>query len=172
MAQKLPYSRVIDVTVTRQDRFATAQGFSVMLIIGTEVKAGILDAEHRTKVYGSMQEIATDWGADSEFYKAGMRVFQRNPSPRQIKFGYRDATKSILDEMDAIYAQDSDWYWLTATKELADTPEQMERLLSRVPLGRLAQPNDVATAVCYLASEEAGFVTGLLLDVNGGMYMG
>lgn len=126
MAQKLPYSRVIDVTVTRQDRFATAQGFSVMLIIGTEVKAGILDAEHRTKVYGSMQEIATDWGADSEFYKAGMRVFQRNPSPRQIKFGYRDATKSILDEMDAIYAQDSDWYWLTATKELADTPEQME----------------------------------------------
>ncbi len=54
----------------------------------------------------------------------------------------------------------------------AYSPEAMERLLSRVPLGRLASTDDVATAVCYLASEEAGFVTGLLLDVNGGMYMG
>lgn len=48
----------------------------------------------------------------------------------------------------------------------------MERLLSRIPLGRFATPNDIASAVCYLASEEAGFVTGLLLDVNGGLYMG
>ncbi len=54
----------------------------------------------------------------------------------------------------------------------AYSPEAMQRLLSRVPLGRLAQPEDVAAAVCYLASEEAGFVTGLLLDVNGGLYMG
>lgn len=54
----------------------------------------------------------------------------------------------------------------------AYSPEAMQRLLSRVPLGRLAKPEDVAAAVCYLASEEAGFITGLLLDVNGGMYMG
>ena len=48
----------------------------------------------------------------------------------------------------------------------------MERMLSRIPMGRFATPDDVAGAVCYLASEEAGFVTGLLLDVNGGLYMG
>ena len=52
------------------------------------------------------------------------------------------------------------------------TPEARQRLLSRIPLGRLASAQDVAAAACYLASEEAGFVTGLLLDVNGGMYMG
>lgn len=126
MAQKLPYSRVIDVTVTRQDRFATAQGFSVMLILGSEAKPGILDADHRTKLYGSMQEVAQDWNSDSELYKAAQRVFMRSPSPRQIKFGYRDKSKAMLDEMDTIYASDSDWYWLTHTKELADTPEQME----------------------------------------------
>lgn len=50
--------------------------------------------------------------------------------------------------------------------------EAVERLKSRIPLGRLGKPNDIAAAVCYLASEEAGFVTGMLLDVNGGMYMG
>lgn len=54
----------------------------------------------------------------------------------------------------------------------AYSPEAMTRLLSRIPMGRLATPEDVAAAACYLASEEAGFVTGLLLDVNGGMYMG
>lgn len=52
------------------------------------------------------------------------------------------------------------------------TPEAMAILKQRIPLGRLAKPEDPAAAVCYLASEEAGFVTGLLLDVNGGMYMG
>jgi len=126
MAQRLPYSRVVDVTVTRQDRFATAQGFSVELILGSEVKAGVLDDNIRTKLYGSMQEIAADWTSSSELYKAGHRVFMRNPSPRQIKFGYRDPANSIIDEMDTLYSYDSDWYWLTHTKELADTPDQME----------------------------------------------
>lgn len=48
----------------------------------------------------------------------------------------------------------------------------MERMLARIPLGRFGTPKDNAAAVCYLASEEAGFVTGVLLDVNGGLYMG
>jgi len=52
------------------------------------------------------------------------------------------------------------------------TPEALEKLYSRVPLGRLGKPEDVAAAVAYLASDDAAFVTGVLLDVNGGMYMG
>lgn len=126
MVQKLPYSRVIDVTVTRQDRFATAQGFSVINILGIESKAGVLDSAIRTKVYGSMTEVAVDWAATSEFHKAAQRIFQRNPSPRQIKLSFRDAEKNILDELDAIYAYDADWYWLTHTKELADKPDQLK----------------------------------------------
>lgn len=43
---------------------------------------------------------------------------------------------------------------------------------SRAPLGRLGKPEEIASAVHYLASEEAGFITGLLMDVNGGTYMG
>lgn len=54
----------------------------------------------------------------------------------------------------------------------AFTPEAMERLLTRIPLGRLGKPEDMAAAVAFLASDDAAFITGLLMDVNGGMYMG
>lgn len=50
--------------------------------------------------------------------------------------------------------------------------EQRSAMLSMVPLARAGTENDVAHAVRYLASEEAGYITGHTLDVNGGMYMG
>lgn len=46
------------------------------------------------------------------------------------------------------------------------------RLTSRFPIGRLGNPEEVAVAAYYFASEEAGFTTGAVLDVNGGMFMG
>jgi 3-oxoacyl-[acyl-carrier protein] reductase len=49
--------------------------------------------------------------------------------------------------------------------------KQREAILSRVPLGRLGTPADVAAAVLYLASDEGGYVTGQTLHVNGGMAM-
>jgi 3-oxoacyl-[acyl-carrier protein] reductase len=42
---------------------------------------------------------------------------------------------------------------------------------SAIPLGRLGAPRDVAAAVCFLASDEAAYITGQVLAVNGGMYM-
>lgn len=48
---------------------------------------------------------------------------------------------------------------------------QKEKLLGAIPLGRLGQPEDVASAVLYLASDEAAWVTGTTLHVNGGMAM-
>jgi 3-oxoacyl-[acyl-carrier protein] reductase len=42
---------------------------------------------------------------------------------------------------------------------------------TQIPLGRLGVPDDVASAVCFLASDEASYITGHVLAVNGGMYM-
>ncbi|MCX5733168.1 MAG: 3-oxoacyl-ACP reductase FabG [candidate division NC10 bacterium] len=52
------------------------------------------------------------------------------------------------------------------------TPEAQERQRNVSLLRRLGQPEEIAAAVCYLASTEAAFVTGAMLDVNGGAYMG
>jgi 3-oxoacyl-[acyl-carrier protein] reductase len=49
--------------------------------------------------------------------------------------------------------------------------EQRKALLDHIPLARLGLPEDVASAVGYLASPQAGYVTGAVLHVNGGMYM-
>jgi 3-oxoacyl-[acyl-carrier protein] reductase len=46
-----------------------------------------------------------------------------------------------------------------------------DKLLERIPLGRMGQDVDVAAAVVFLASDEAGYITGHVLDVNGGMRM-
>jgi len=47
-----------------------------------------------------------------------------------------------------------------------------EELVARIPLGRMGQDTEVAAAIVFLASDEAGYVTGHVLDVNGGMRMG
>jgi 3-oxoacyl-[acyl-carrier protein] reductase len=49
--------------------------------------------------------------------------------------------------------------------------EARKALLAQVPLGRLGSPDDIAHAVAFLASPEAGYITGETLHVNGGMYM-
>ena len=49
--------------------------------------------------------------------------------------------------------------------------KQREAILGRIPAGRMGGPADIAAAVIYLASDEAGYVTGQTLHVNGGMAM-
>jgi 3-oxoacyl-[acyl-carrier protein] reductase len=55
------------------------------------------------------------------------------------------------------------------TQSLPD--EQKEALKIQIPLGALGQPEDIANCVGFLASAEAGYITGQTLHVNGGMYM-
>ncbi|MBM7066156.1 SDR family oxidoreductase [Actibacterium sp. 188UL27-1] len=49
-----------------------------------------------------------------------------------------------------------------------DTPEARERFVSTIPLGRMCEPTDMASAAVFLASDEANFLTGVILEIDGG----
>ena len=49
-----------------------------------------------------------------------------------------------------------------------DTPEGRAKLILSIPMGRMATPKDVANAALYLASDEAEFITGVCMEVDGG----
>jgi 3-oxoacyl-[acyl-carrier protein] reductase len=59
-----------------------------------------------------------------------------------------------------------------ATDMTAVLPEEVKaKILASVPLGRMGKPEDIANAVRFLTSEDASYITGQVLAVNGGMYM-
>ena len=89
------------------------------------------------------------------------------------KAGVIGLTKSLAQELAArnvtVNAVAPGFIATPMTDVLND--KQKEAILGRVPAGKLGSPEDVAAAVLYLASDEAGYVTGQTLHVNGGMAM-
>jgi 3-oxoacyl-[acyl-carrier protein] reductase len=89
------------------------------------------------------------------------------------KAGLIGLTKSLAQEMASrnvtVNAVAPGFVDTDMTQVLAQ--EFKDRLLAAIPLQRLGRPEDVAAAVRFLASEEAGYITGHVLNVNGGMYM-
>jgi NAD(P)-dependent dehydrogenase (short-subunit alcohol dehydrogenase family) len=60
----------------------------------------------------------------------------------------------------------------TAQPRYGSSEEEIAATARAIPLGRIAQPDDIARTAVFLASDEAGFVTGQILHVNGGGYLG
>jgi NAD(P)-dependent dehydrogenase (short-subunit alcohol dehydrogenase family) len=58
-----------------------------------------------------------------------------------------------------------------AKKWALRSDEDRARILANIPLGRLAQPQEVAAVIAFLASDDAAYVTGVTIDVNGGSFM-
>jgi 3-oxoacyl-[acyl-carrier protein] reductase len=61
--------------------------------------------------------------------------------------------------------------FITTPMTAALTDVQKDKLLGAIPAGRMGEPQEIASAAVYLASPEAGYVTGQTLHVNGGMAM-
>jgi NAD(P)-dependent dehydrogenase (short-subunit alcohol dehydrogenase family) len=59
-----------------------------------------------------------------------------------------------------------------AAQQLWNTPEAVQRITESIPLKRWGKPEDVADAVTFLASDHAGFITGEILTVDGGSWLG
>ena len=158
---RLPYSRVVDVTLTRQDRFAVATGFSVALIVQPDEIVGILDATHRTKLYSTLLEVAEDFDDSDDAYKAAAAMFAQNPRARQIKLGYRNAANSITSELNAIYAADPDFYWIGFTAEIRDTINQQLAAdwAETKPVLMGLESNDVSTETAAAEPDKTSTVT-------------
>jgi 3-oxoacyl-[acyl-carrier protein] reductase len=89
------------------------------------------------------------------------------------KAGLIGLTKSIAQEMGSrnitVNSVAPGYVETEMTEGLSE--ELKEKMLANIPLKRMGRPDDVAAAVRFLASEEAGYITGHVLDVNGGLYM-
>jgi 3-oxoacyl-[acyl-carrier protein] reductase len=51
---------------------------------------------------------------------------------------------------------------------MPDTPENRKKFIATVPMGRLSEARDIANATLYLASDDADFITGVVMEVDGG----
>jgi 3-oxoacyl-[acyl-carrier protein] reductase len=89
------------------------------------------------------------------------------------KAGLIGLTKALAQEMASrditVNAVAPGYIATDMTKVLAD--DVKAKILASVPLGRMGKPEDIANAVKFLASEDAAYITGQVLAVNGGMYM-
>ena len=89
------------------------------------------------------------------------------------KAGLIGLTKSIAQEMGSrgitVNAVAPGYIETDMTKGLSQ--ELKDKMIANIPLRRIGKAEDVAAAVKFLASEDAAYITGCVLDVNGGMYM-
>lgn len=125
----LPYSRVVNVTLSRNDNFPTRRGFGTQLILTHTAVSGIVDATTRTKLYASPEEVAADYPSTTSVYKAALAAWSQNPRPVRLKVGYvatpvgaDDAAKkaAFIAELDAILDYDQSWYMVTLDAAMRD----------------------------------------------------
>ncbi len=89
--------------------------------------------------------------------KAGMHGFSKALAQEVVKKGVTVNTVSPgYVETDMVRAM---------------KPEILQSIVEQIPMGRLAQPEEIASLVAYLASEEAGYITGANISINGGLHM-
>jgi 3-oxoacyl-[acyl-carrier protein] reductase len=88
------------------------------------------------------------------------------------KAGLIGLTKSLAQELGSrnitVNAVAPGFIETAMTQALSD--EARQAIAAKIPLGRIGDPSEIAHAVCFLAADEAGYITGHTLSVNGGMY--
>lgn len=165
---KLPYSRVVNVSLTRNQNFASRRGFGTLLFLTSQEVTGELDATHRTKLYASLDEVAADFATSDEFYKAATIAFSQNPRPLQIKAGFYDLDSTpvkaeFIAELNTIYDADNDFYFITVEASLRDTAivQGLVEWVETKPKMAFIDSNDVDTQAVN---------TNSIAGLNKGLY--
>src|SRR6266478_5623884 len=145
-------------------------------------------ARNEEKLTALVAEIAATGGeafavkmdvADAEQVKAGFKQVLEKFGRLDILVNNAAITRDGLamrmkaDDWDAVIRTN-----LAVAPGFIETPmtevlgdKVKEELKTRIPLGRMGSARNVAAAIVFLASDEAGYITGHVLDVNGGMYL-
>jgi len=111
------------------------------------------------------------WGRiiniSSEVYQLSVSPFSAYVSAKGGQIGW---TRSMSRELapHGITVNTVNPGWIPTERHDNDPQEEKDAYLSQIPAGRWGTPSDVGEAVAYFASEEAGFITGQTLCVNGG----
>lgn len=106
---------------------------------------------------GSMTGLAAFGNVEYAAGKAGVQILSQNLA---LEYGPRGIRFNVVAP------------GTVATAFLASQPGRLEELATMYPLGRIGQPDDVAAAVAFLASDDASWITGVTLPVEGGVLTG
>ena len=116
----------------------------------------------KQKQYGRIVNIGSIWGIVS---KRGRTVYSIT------KHGIHGLTKTLaveLAEYGILVNTVCPGFTLTELTKKNNTPQQIQEISQEIPMKRMAEPEEIADAVCYLVSERNSYLTGQLIAVDGG----
>ena len=116
----------------------------------------------KVQQYGRIVNIGSIWSVVS---KRGRAVYS------VTKHGIHGLTKTLAVELaghNVLVNTVCPGFTLTELTRKNNTQEQIDEISKEIPLGRMANPEEIASAVCYLVSERNTYLTGQLIAVDGG----
>lgn len=128
-------------------------------LLSREVAKHMIDAGVRGSIVNTSSLIAVHGGMNVPAYaatKGGVTQLTKSMCNDLAKFGIR------------VNAIGPGWVKTDMTKALRNTPERFEAISSRIPLGRWAEPEDLAGLAVFLASEASAYITGQVIFIDGG----
>ncbi|MBY8977895.1 SDR family oxidoreductase [Rhodobacteraceae bacterium NNCM2] len=151
--------------VVRHEQEWTAEGFSFVLDVNLRAMMSCcqaaLPALERNQ--GSIVNISSVWGHFGS---------PRTPAYSASKTGVQGLTRSLAAAWGPkgvrVNAVSPGWVYTRVSQVALDDVDRRNKLLERIPMGRLGVPDDIAKGICFLMSDEAGYVNGACLPVDGG----
>ncbi|MFC3227332.1 DUF3383 family protein [Marinibaculum pumilum] len=110
----MPLRDIVDVFIDRQTTVVTRAGFGVPLFVGPTAAF-----TERVRAYQNIDAVADDFAATDPEYLMAEAAFSQQPSPRQVKIGWKGGGETWTEALQAIVDEDDEWYGLAIDSETA-----------------------------------------------------